>query len=74
MPEKKNQTSGMNPAIAAVLSLLKSGKFAAAAATIEQVRKEQPDNPIVHQLSAKISGARDDPVGVLVSLERALKR
>jgi tetratricopeptide (TPR) repeat protein len=53
--------------------LLKSGKFAAAAATIELVRKEQPENQIVHQLSAKISGARDDPVGVLVSLERALK-
>ena len=62
MTEKKNQTSHLNPTIETVLALLQSGQLAAAAATIEQVRKQQPDNPIVHQLIANVSGARNDPV------------
>jgi Tfp pilus assembly protein PilF len=74
VPEKKNQTSHLNPTIETVLGLLQSGQLAAAAATIEQVRKQQPDNPIVHQLIAKVYGARNDPVGVLVAVETALTK
>ena len=63
----------LNSAVTVAKNLLQSGQFAAAAACVTQLKVDNPDNKTLEQLSAQISGARNDPVGVLTSLKRAIE-